>query len=563
MAVGINTNLASLQAQRALGHSQSSVTTAIQRLASGLRVNSAKDDAAGIAIAERFTSQIRGMSQAVRNANDGISLLQTAEDAVNTVTDLLQRMRELAVQSAKGTNSASDRKALQTEIDQLKAEIDRVGVSTQFNGAQIFDQSRTSVTSTGDPNVDAALEGLQNGWLENSEAMVKQYFGIEASGQALTIVFKDSIDGPGSTLALVASSTMGGGQGSNITMELDMADFTASSTADGGSAPFYHDRVIAHEMVHAIMATGQNWGEVRTHKWFSEGVAEFIGGGEERVAVHGTADVVNNDISSWGGTSLDYASGYAAVRYLHNAIKAAGGAGIKDILSAVHTAPGVTLNDAIANASSGAFTGLADFYSQYSTHKAAFIGGFDLANADVGAVGGADVDGGSVLTAETVVNSIGSRQGTNVLVGFNEVWGETSGTGAVLGQVLPFQVGADAGQVICTKTGPMNLGAMGLQSLSVGSVADAGRGLHKIDAAIAYVSSQRSNIGAEMNRFESAIANLHTSGENAFASRARILDTDFAVETAHLSRAQILQQAGAAMLAQASQLPQGVLALLR
>src|ERR1043165_3461379 len=140
----INTNVLSLNAQRNLSTSGSSLATALQRLSSGLRINSAKDDAAGLAIAERFTTQIRGLNQAARNANDGISLSQTAEGALASISDNLQRMRELAVQSANATNSASDRAALQQEVAQLKAEIDRVASQTQFNGIYLLDGSFTA-----------------------------------------------------------------------------------------------------------------------------------------------------------------------------------------------------------------------------------------------------------------------------------------------------------------------------------------------------------------------------------------------------------------------------------
>ena len=143
MPLGINTNTLSLSAQRRLSGNESALGVAIQRLSSGLRVNSAKDDAAGLAISERLASQIRGQNQAIRNANDGISLLQTAEGATSTLANNLQRMRELAVQSANATNSASDRQALQQEVNQLAQEIDRIGRTTEFNSQKIFDQART------------------------------------------------------------------------------------------------------------------------------------------------------------------------------------------------------------------------------------------------------------------------------------------------------------------------------------------------------------------------------------------------------------------------------------
>jgi flagellin len=260
MALSISTNIASLNAQRSLSHSQAGLSTTMQRLSSGLRVNSAKDDAAGLAISERMFSQVRGMQQAARNANDGISMLQTAEGSIGKVGDMLQRMRELAVQSINFTNSDQDRQALQGEVAQLKREIDRIGISSQFNGEYIFAPSRTKVVGSGDPSIEAAIDGLQGGWLENAEAMIKQYFGIEATGQTIKFEFTDSIDGAGGVAARVWSSVGASGPGSNIRMELDMADFTSSTSLDGGSGPVYYDRIIAHEMTHAIMATGQSWG---------------------------------------------------------------------------------------------------------------------------------------------------------------------------------------------------------------------------------------------------------------------------------------------------------------
>ena len=188
MTVGIHTNLASIHAQRMLSRSSAGLATSMQRLSSGLRVNSAKDDAAGLAIAERMHSQIRGMNQAARNANDAISLLQTAEGASSKVTDMLQRMRELAVQAANGTNSDADRKALQSEVEQLKAEIDRVGATTKFNGLQVFDQSRHRAVGSGNSVVDDILEGLQGGWLENAEAKIKNLYGITGDGTTMKVI---------------------------------------------------------------------------------------------------------------------------------------------------------------------------------------------------------------------------------------------------------------------------------------------------------------------------------------------------------------------------------------
>ena len=251
MGMGINTNLVSLNAQRMLSLSQNGLATSMQRLSSGLRVNSAKDDAAGLAIAERMNSQIRGMNQAARNANDGISLLQTAEGASSKVTDMLQRMRELAVQSANGTNSDDDRKALQAEVSQLQAEIDRVSATTTFNGTYVFGKNRASAVGNSDANLQATLDGLQDRWLGQAGKLVQDMYGISGGGATMKILTETNT--VGGVAAYVSSSSSGNGPGSNISMTVDLADFTSANQPDGGSAPYYNDRIIAHEMVRWYM----------------------------------------------------------------------------------------------------------------------------------------------------------------------------------------------------------------------------------------------------------------------------------------------------------------------
>lgn len=565
MGMGINTGILSLMAQRNLSTNQSAFAVSIQRLSSGLRVNSARDDAAGLAISERFTSQIRGQNQAIRNANDGISMLQTAEGATSTIAANLQRIRELAVQSANATNSASDRQALQQEVNQLATEIERISAASEFNGQKIFDQARSKQTGYADATKDAVLEGLEGGWLENSEEIIRRYYGIQGQGNAISIELSTFTDGAGSTAARVVSSTGGSGPGTNIKLQVDLADFATPNLPNGGTAPFYSDRIILHEMVHAVMATAASWGEVATDgsaTWFVEGAAEFIHGAEERIQADTTAATLADNITAWGGGSVDYSSGYLAVRYLHSKIKAAGGKGVQDVLQYLQNNTGKTLNDAIANATSGAYASQAAFVSDYNANKAAFIATFNFSNTDTGAIGGLDVDGGEVKTAASVVSDFGNRSGQEVLSGFNETWEQVSKAGGT-GNIKSFQVGANAGQTIDAAIGAMNLGALGLMGVDVTSVDNANLAMRHIDKALEYVNGTRAKLGAQMSRFQTAIDNLQVSSENMSASRSRVLDADFAQETAALSRSQILQNAGTAMVAQANQMPSMVLTLLR
>jgi flagellin len=563
MALSINTNLGALTAQRGLSQHQVSLSTSMQRLSSGLRINSARDDAAGMGISERFTTQIRGTNQAVRNANDGISLLQTAEGALGTITDNLQRIRELAVQASNSTNSTSDRQAIQQEIDQRAGEIDRVSRTASFNGQKIFDQGGASVV--GDPELlrlKDALTGV-GGWLENAEKMITDQYGLTASNQNLDIHFYT--DAAYGVQAYVQT-------GSTLSLNVDRADFEPVVLPDGAVPPATAgDRVIAHEMVHAVMASTMDISGLPL--WFVEGSAEFIHGGDERMANYGTisvaaesmrtADLDFDAATGSSDVSRDYAAGYAAVRFLHQAVKDAGGAGIRDVMEQL--AAGQTFNQAIQTSTGGTYGNAGAFLTAFQTDGGAgetFMNAFiNLTNADTGAVGGLDADGGVVKTASSVVSNISSRSGDDVLAGFNENF-DAIATVSGSGNALAFQVGADVGQTITTRIGAMNLGALNLSS-TLNVVSSPAEAIVSVDRALDVVSAERAKIGAQMSRFETVVQNMQVSSENMSASRSRIMDADFAQETASLSRAQILQQAGTAMVAQANALPQGALALLR
>ncbi|BEU96192.1 flagellinolysin [Acidovorax sp. DW039] len=566
MGLSVNTNLMSLTAQRSLGRTQGDLASSIQRLSSGLRINSARDDAAGLAISERFTSQIRGLNQATRNANDALSLLQTAEGAMAGVNNNLQRIRELAVQAANGTYNASDRKAMQAEVAQLAAEIDRSSLATEFNGMAVFDPSRAS--AVGDTDQLAVFDGMTSvgSWLESSEQLISRYYGIKADGAKLDIRYTGFTDNAGGVAAYVQATGFDAqGRGTNLVLQVDMADFVPPNLPDGGSAPYYNDRIIAHEMVHAVMARATNWQDITSnHLWFAEGTAEFIQGADERVkadVASSSAAAVTAAINGPSNTSAFYSASYSAVRYMHSRIKGAGGEGVKDVLTYMQNNPAATLDQALANASSGQFASAADFKTQFAAAGAAFIGSFNLNNEDTGAIGGLDVDGGDVKTATGAVPNSGSRSGTDVLDGFAESFESIAKSGGSTTSKV-FQIGANANQTLETRVGAVNLSALGLRSTLDLTVSPA-QAIVAVDRALDYINGQRAVIGAQASRLESTMSTLQNSSENLSASRARIVDADFAVETASLARQQILQAAGSAMVAQANQLPQGVLALLR
>ena len=578
MALVINTNVASLNAQRQLNASQGTLGKALQRLSSGLRINSAADDAAGLAISERMTTQVRGLNQAVRNANDAISLLQTTDAALSSVTQSLQRIRELAVQAANSTNSASDRAALQREIAQLTEEIDRVGRTTSFNGQKVFAQTTTSMV--GDPDQLAVLDGLKSGWLTAAENLIRDYFGIEASGQTIRIELTTFTDGPGNTLARVTAVVGTSGPGLNITLQVDMADFVPPNPPNGGNPPFFNDRILAHEMTHAVMNATMNVGSMVSANqiFFLEGTAELIHGADERLyndlsnlgggdAAAGIDDLMTK-VNAWGvnwdGTSESYSAAYAGMRYLDAKIKEAGGAGIRDIMTYLAADSSRTLDDAMANASSGLYADVDAFKADFLANGGAFIEDLltsgQLTDADTGAIGGANASGGPVRTAESVVPNIATRSGDDQLAGFDEMW-EDVAVASISGPTHIFQIGANVGQTLTIGGFAMTGAALDIMDADV--TVDPNRVIAKMDRALEYVNARRADLGAKLNRLESTISNLATSAESLTATRSRIQDADYAAETAALTRAQILQQAGVAMVAQANTTPQLVLQLLR
>lgn len=544
----VNTNISSSFTRRQLESNSTALGTSLQRLSTGQRINSAKDDAAGLQISNRLTSQVRGLNVAMRNANDGISLLQVAEGALQSVTDALQRIRSLGLQAMNGSNGASERTALDQEAQQLLQEINRVNETTTFAGRKVFDQGTFSVL--GDPDQRAVLNALKGFWISEGEQRVFDAFGLTADGAELEITFTN--DSSSQTLASVSGTSGAGGKIFDQVLNVNLAYFDASTLPNGGSTPQYTDRVIAHEMAHAVMGRTMNFAGLPS--WFIEGTAEALQGADERLAGDtaggtNTATILAAFNADDVSASAGYSGGYAAVRYMHEEIKAAGGKGIKDIMGYLQKNSGSTLDQALTNASKGAFSSLADFSTQFNADAAAYVAGLDLSNADTGAIGGFDADGGNVLTAENVL----PNQGTGLpgSKGFTLVEPELFNANGVGGNTLTqLQVGAQAYETIQIGFSSFSADAMALGRLDLGKTP--GLAVMDIDDALAYIDRQRGYMGALQNRLESTINNLQSIAENAAASRSRILDTDFAAETSNLVSRQIIEQAAQSVLAQAN-----------
>ena len=399
MAQVINTNTMSLNAQRNLSTSGASLATTIQRLSSGLRINSAKDDAAGLAISERFSTQIRGLDVAVRNANDGISLAQVAEGSLTEIGNNLQRIRELSVQSANATNSSSDRAALNAEVKQLSAEIDRVAKQSEFNGTKLLDGTFTS-----------------------------QLFQVGANaGQAIAI----------DKVVDAKAASLGGGQ-------FDSGSIAVAAPADGNTPVAF--------------------------------------------------------------TAMSITNGTSGTISLADLTVPASGVDAATTQKAAVTALAAHINGRLGE-----------------------TGVYAEANA-----------------AGTAVTLTAVKQSKNA----SDVYANMT-------------VAVTGGTYTGDNTAPAVPASKFVSNLDISTFKGAQQALEVVDKALTSVNGARADLGAIQNRFTSVVANLQTSSENLAASRSRIRDTDFAKETAELTRTQILQQAGTAMLAQANQVPQNVMSLLR
>lgn len=557
MSLSINNNSLSLNTQRRLAEHTAEATQAIAKMTSGARIAGASDDPAGEAISSRMSAQLRGMSQAMRNLNDGTSMLQVADSAMANITDSLQRLRELAVQSGSGGMSDSDRGALQQEATQILAQINDVGGQTSFNGQTLFSQDTSSIG--GDAKQRKVIDGLKTGWLASAESMIKKYYGIEGDGATMKVnLYTESQWG---VLASVSGTTESNGKLTNLSLNLDMADFGSGSTPDGGEAFLYNDRTVAHEMVHAVMDRSMNMNSLPD--WFKEGTAELIQGSDERLA-NAIADTgAASIVSGVTANGFSYEGAYAAARYMHDQLKELGvEGGMKGLMTYLNKNQGATLDTALNAVTNGKFADSDAFLDDFHAHGENFISTrMDLANADTGAIGGLDADGGPSRNAKDVVSDVGDTSADKPLQNFKLDFGDY---GAATTGVNRVQIQAGAGtskdDLIELQFSAMNASALGLSDLDMTKTAVA---LLHIDQAIDYVDKQRVVVGAASNRLDMAAQNTQTSSVNLQASQSRIQDVDYADSTVKLTRAQILQQAASAMLTQANGQPNAVLALLR
>lgn len=502
MALSINSNIASLNAQRNLTASQTNLNKSMQRLSSGLRINSAKDDAAGLAISDRMTSQIRGLNQAVRNANDGISLAQTAEGALQESTNILQRMRELAVQSANDTNTSADRSSLQSEVKQLQAELDRIAETTTFNGKNLLDGSfsgakfqvganadQTISISTGSAKTDALgvdRYEMDDGTMADAATAATSVTTNANAGDTITLKgnFNDSAFTEAVTFAADATAKAVEAQ---INAKTSLTGVTADAETNVKLSGLSVKGTVTFDLYGKDTANAATISATITDKTDLSGLVEAI---NDQTSSTGITAELSGDKQTLTMTSLD---GY-------------------DIRVADfdHTTTSATIKVDGLKASQTA--GVFDTTGQITLTQGA---------ADSTVVGGRiTLDG---VDAFTMTNT---------------------GTGAAAA------AGTQASEL------------EDVADININTQSGANDAIAVIDGAIAQIDTIRGDLGAVQNRFESTIANLSNVSENLSAARSRILDADIAQETSAMTKNNILQQAGVSVLAQANQAPQLALSLL-
>jgi flagellin len=502
VSLSINTNVMSLNAQRNLGTSQSALSKSMQRLSSGLRINSAKDDAAGLAISDRMTSQIRGLNQAARNANDAISLAQTAEGALQESTNILQRMRELAVQSANDTNSASDRTSLQAEVNQLQSELDRIGTTTTFNNRNLLDGTLNDATfqvgANAGESISFSIGGAQASQLGESAFYVT---GAAVNGTV-------SLTGSTSNSKLATDLT-------NVSGLLSF-EGTALTVAGGGT----YNQNSAKNIAAAINATPDLSASVATQASLDLGV---VSRQSNDLTWTAGAFVVNSvDVTTYNaGAGIGVVdNGLVQADFENNLISFFNGA-----------LAGVNVNATVDGSHHLILTATdgSNIEAQTNSGTWVYISNLDT-SFDRLVTGSVDVTGTGELVVDTALTV--ANHGFTLAAG--SYGNDVSGYNTV-----------------------------SMDEIDVSNNAGANTAITSIDLAISQIDTMRGDLGAVQNRFESTISNLANVAENLSAARSRIMDADIAQETSAMTKNNILQQAGVSILSQANQAPQLALTLLK
>lgn len=491
----INTNVSSLKSQNSLALNERKLSSAMERLSTGVRINSARDDAAGLAITTRMTSEIRGLTASVRNANDGISVAQTAEGSLGEITNILQRLRELSVQSANSSNNSTDRSFLNTEANQLISEVQRIGSQTSFNGIKLLDGTFTAQNFQVGAN---ANEVIVFNSISSAKATSLGSNTLGTVDGAKLNVIGAAVDGTGTTL----DNTVAGRASTD--------GFTITNAQGTSSAISYNAKDDAKAIAAAINLKTSSMGVVAT----------------------ATNSATLSSLSTAGTYSFTLGTSAISATIDNTA-------DLTNLVAAINS-----------KTTSTNITASFDSITDKSQIKLTSSDGADIKIIDFAKSGGA----ASSIKVDNVSLSGATGSTTDSILKVGSVsLASSSAVTIANGEANIFSVAG----------GSANSTLNAVYSIDISTQSGASAALGVLDAALTQVNNSRAGLGGLINRFEATVSNQGTAIMNLSASRSRILDTDYAVETTNLAKAQIIQQAATAMLAQANQSSQSVLALLK
>ncbi|NDP63947.1 flagellin [Polaromonas sp.] len=548
MSSVINTNSLSLLTQNNLTKSQASLNTAIQRLSSGMRINSAKDDAAGQAIANRFTANIKGLSQAQRNANDGISLAQTTEGALNEVNTNLQRIRELTVQSANGSNSADDKASIQAEITQRLSEIDRTSAQTDFNGVKVLSSSAKELSVQVGANDGETIKiGLSE---ISSKTLGLTGFNVDGTGPANKAAGESDL--------LVAGWAKGATTSGNTVFTKATVAATANDvlgkmqdkgTVVVGTSTYTY---AAASKSYTLAETG------RTGTALTDSLKAPAGQSLSATVTLGGAST-NIKIDSSGGITAADGSALFVDTSDGNLTATKNGTTVAASVTSLTTQMGTVADTIKINNTGTVFTATAVAGTMSVTNEPVAASTVNALVNTFAAPATIDIDGAGGATAAYGVAATGA-----VTVGAAAQFVDISGAiSAGTNETITMH---ENGIVTDSKANTVFADATSVGKLTTKAVSNATATvdpLKALDAALSQVDKLRGSLGAVQNRFDSVISNLGSTITNLSSSRSRIEDADYATEVSNMTRAQILQQAGTSVLAKANQSTQGVMSLLQ
>ena len=609
MAQTINTNIASLNAQRNLAANQKDAATAMQRLSSGLRINSAKDDAAGLAIASRLTSQINGINQAVRNANDGISSVQVAEGALQETSNILQRMRELAVQSSNATNSSTDRAALQSEVTALRSEIDRIAQTTSFGatkllngsfssksfqvGANVGETIAVSISSARASDIGTTFTATQATLFDSFQGTTTAAATNSVAAQTLSMTvggertdLSIAVDSSAKSIASQISSEVAGVTATAATDAIvTMAQVETFTVADPSSVTTHNAgdaygvtldgaQVLSNTVVNITAAADATAAALliknalTSHSDYAASGLEITVNGANIVVADKNGGTVGVTFASGGNDSSSPAA--ASVSQVTDNGFQAGGATDQFVIAGTT----VSVNNSSATSADDMATNLKNAIAANTTLSALF--------SSI-AVSGSQVtlkntDGADIVVQDKATNDADTRAFVShdgVTANLNEA----SATGVTVTGKLALTLSSDVAVDVFSDSTTITTGTAAadkslaagshtentgrVSTLDISTASNASTAIATIDSALESINTQRASLGAVHSRLDSLVSNLSVMSENSSAAKSRIMDADFASETAQLAKSQILQQAGISVLAQANAQPQNILALLQ